>query len=189
MIARCDVTGVVLAGGQSSRFGSNKAMQFIGNETFLMRAIRLLQPLCAEVLISGKRVEYTGTGCRLVKDLFENCGPLAGIHAALKACQTPYVLFLTCDMPLMESAPLYSMLAETDVEIVGWSSQEEKGGVFPLLLSKTLLPIIEQTLEQGKYKIKPILYEKENARIWEIPTEWLSLFTNINRKEDLDIII
>lgn len=188
MMVADDVTGVVLAGGQSLRFGSNKALHKVGEETFLMRAISLLDPFCYEVLVSGDRTEYAEMNCPKVKDIYENCGPLGGIHAALKACNTRYALFLTCDMPLMTAAPLQKMLEQIPHPVVGWRPRNEVGGVFPMLLSIALLPEIEEALALGIYKIKRILSETPNSCLLDIPDAWMSFFANINRVEDLDCI-
>lgn len=185
MITQAHLTGVVLAGGRSSRFGSDKAMEKIRKETFLEHTVALLRPLCAEVIISGNKEQYAVPGCRLVKDEYEDCGPLGGIHAALKSCRTAYALFLTCDMPFMETAPLYQMLGELPASVVGWKSHQEKGGIFPLLVSTDLADEVEQALVTGNHSIRHSLYVQEGARMLEIPNKWTSCFTNINRRDDL----
>lgn len=189
-LSKREVTGVVLAGGKSSRFGSNKALYHLRDKSFLERAVYLLQLLCEEILISGNPNEYnTLTKMNILKDSYENCGPLGGIHAGLQAARTPYVLFLTCDMPLMRPEPLQQMLAEaTGADVVSWN-QTKAGGIFPLLVSVKLLPEIESALKQGDYKIKRTLCEREKVRMLDIPDHWAKLFININQKEDLEHII
>lgn len=186
MIAKDNVTGVVLAGGRSSRFGSDKAMQHWRGETFLTRAVKLLRPICAEVLISGGKEEYASEGCRLLKDRYNGCGPLSGIHAALTTCRTEYALFLTCDMPLMERAPLLRMLQQPPAFVIGWQPGGAGGGIFPLLVSSALADEVEEALKNGNYSIRRSLCERVGAWMLDIPDEWATLFANINRKEDLN---
>lgn len=188
MITKEQLTGVVLAGGQSSRFGSDKAMEKRKGKTFLEHAVEVLCILCTEVIISGSKEEYAILGHRLVKDKYETCGPLGGIHAALCSCHTEYALFLTCDMPLMETAPLCAMLGGTSTQVVGWKSGKEKGGIFPLLVSVHLIAEVEQALKAGNYSLRRSLCTEEHTRMIEIPDKWASFFTNVNRREDLNSI-
>ncbi len=70
------VLGVVLAGGQSSRFGSDKALAEIGGATLLDRAVAALAPQCAKVVVAGRAgglADRPRTGL----------GPLGGLCAAL----------------------------------------------------------------------------------------------------------
>lgn len=170
MIVKKQLTGVVLAGGQSSRFGSDKTIEEIGGITFLEHIVSLLRPLFTEVMVSENKEHYAViSGYRLIKDEYEACGSLGGIHAALKSFRTAYVLFLTCDMPLMKTAPLYRMLAEVPSPVVGWASHEERGGIFPLLVSNQLVAKVEQRLINGNRSIHHSLFVKERTQMLELP--------------------
>ena len=182
LLSSTEVTGVVLAGGLSSRFGSDKALHCIEGESFLVRSVHLLQSLCKEVVVSGNRQEYEElTKVQVLKDIYEGCGPLGGIYTALQTIRTPYALFLTCDMPLMQAEPLAKMFeTASGVEVVGW-----RNSLFPLLVSTTLTQEVERALKEGNYRIKRTLCGREKARMLEIPEGWVPLFVNINRREDL----
>lgn len=100
-----NVTGLVLAGGRSSRMGTNKALLEINGETLLNRAMQLLDRVgCRQVLISG---DYYGYRCVLDQ---EKLGPLSGIAAGLSACQTEKMLILPVDMPYITSEILQLLL-------------------------------------------------------------------------------
>lgn len=93
-----DATGVILAGGQSSRMGQDKArMDFLG-QTLLARAVDLFTPMFAQVIVS---VREPRADCvqRQIKD--EGGGPLAGLAAGLAAADTPWVFVMACDMPFV----------------------------------------------------------------------------------------
>ena len=118
-------TGLVLAGGRSSRMGTNKALLEINGETLLHRTMRLLEQAgCRQVLISG---DYYGYRC--VTDTAQ-LGPLAGIAAGLDACQTKKLLILPVDMPYMTSE-LIQLLMHFRFEGNGVSYADAQ---FPLLL-------------------------------------------------------
>src|SRR5947209_17610572 len=76
------VTGFVLAGGKSSRMGSNKALLTLQGATLLQRTHQLLQSVCERVFILGQRKLYGDFG-ECIEDVYPDCGPLGGIHAAL----------------------------------------------------------------------------------------------------------
>lgn len=95
------ITGVVLAGGQSSRMGRDKAALPLMGRTLLERQIDKLKRLgCREILISGPK-ELEAPGARAVPDLYPQRGPLGGLHACLSAASTPRCLVLAVDIPLV----------------------------------------------------------------------------------------
>lgn len=119
------LTGAVLAGGHSSRFGSNKALYTTADDTslgrqlhgrtFLQHALDTLRPLCDELLISASKANATAyghEGVRVVVDEVADCGPLGGLASLLSETMTPWLLLLTCDMPFVTTASLQSMLEE-----------------------------------------------------------------------------
>ncbi len=101
MIADC--TAVILAGGQSSRMGQDKASLVLGEKTLLQTVISTLQPIFAEVLISVRepRPEISQ---RQICDSPEHHGPLSGVLAGLEAANTPWIFLVACDMPFITIA-------------------------------------------------------------------------------------
>ncbi|UFS68531.1 formate dehydrogenase accessory sulfurtransferase FdhD [Geomonas sp. RF6] len=98
------VTGVILAGGKSSRMESNKALLPIKGERFIERLYRQLSEVCAEVLVVTNTPEvYHFLPCRKVPDHFPGAGSLAGIHAGLRHSATPFIFAVACDMPYLNT--------------------------------------------------------------------------------------
>jgi molybdopterin-guanine dinucleotide biosynthesis protein A len=106
-------SGVVLAGGRSTRMGVDKALLRVGEESLLERQLGCLRAAGAgEVLISGRRdTDYSGLGARVVYDAQPDSGPLAGVAAALAASSCPVVLVLAIDMPAMVPAMLRKIVS------------------------------------------------------------------------------
>ena len=178
-----EITGVVLAGGKSSRFGSNKALSKYGDETFLKHITALLQPYAKEVVISGSYPEYESFGAAVLEDKISETGPLGGIYTALLYSSTPWILVLTCDMPFITNEIIMHMLAAGKGEnVIGWNHAENIG-IFPLMVSKNALPDIEKAIEKKQYRIKQI-FNRENTRRITIPDQWEHFFANINSQED-----
>lgn len=100
-----NLIGVVLAGGQSSRMGRDKALLPINGKTLLEHQVALLDSLCARVYVSGR---YDGFDC--IQDALADIGPLAGVHAAATQFPTGALLFVPVDMPQIDAAHLKALI-------------------------------------------------------------------------------
>jgi molybdenum cofactor guanylyltransferase len=99
------LTAFILAGGNSSRMGSDKAFASLKGKSFLERALQAARALTPELMIVGEASKY-GAYAPVVQDIFRNRGPLAGIHSALTATATELNLILGVDMPFLKPALL-----------------------------------------------------------------------------------
>lgn len=185
-----DITGVILAGGQSSRMGRNKALIKIDGVPLIKRVHTALSNIFPELLIVTNTPEiYQFLNCRSVPDQFVGEGSLAGIHAALSNAKTDYIFVTACDMPDLSSALIRQLCTLAgNHDIVVPSSMT---GLEPLqaLYKKSCLPVIERMLKEEKRKIL-WLYEQLDTLIveWEklklLPGADLA-FRNLNTPEDL----
>lgn len=98
VVKRC--IGVVLAGGQSSRMGRDKALLPYKGQSLLQHQVALLTQVCERVVVSG---EYSGFEC--IDDMVMRYGPLAGIHAVASRFPDASLLVIAVDMPAL-SVPL-----------------------------------------------------------------------------------
>ncbi len=100
-------TGVILAGGESSRMGRDKALIPVGGVPMLRRAADAVAAVCAEVLIigdqAGREELELPPRARWVADVVRGRGPLGGVHAGLAAASHETVFAASCDMPLLNS--------------------------------------------------------------------------------------
>lgn len=104
------MTGVVLAGGMSSRMGRQKAFLEIEGRTLVERALDALSQVCPRLLVVAARAgEFAGYGVEVAVDEYPGSGPLAGIHAALAASGDD-CLVAACDQPFLEPALLRALL-------------------------------------------------------------------------------
>lgn len=111
---RGEITGVVLAGGLGRRMGGvDKGLQELDGRPLVAHIIARLQPQVGPLLINANRNAevYARFGCPVVADAVPDfAGPLAGLHAALAAASTPWVVTVPCDSPFLP-ADLVSRLA------------------------------------------------------------------------------
>lgn len=94
------VTAFVLAGGKSSRMGSDKAFLKLGDETLVSRALQAASSMAGEVRIVGDARKFAAFG-EVIEDVYRGLGPLGGIHAALSSSRTELNLVLAVDLPFV----------------------------------------------------------------------------------------
>src|ERR671918_2054993 len=115
------VTGVILAGGQSRRMGRDKALLPFGKGLLIERVIEVVQQVTADViLITNTPERYQRFGLPMFSDVIAEAGSLGGIYTGLVSAKTPYSLCLACDMPFVKPTFLRFLCrtaAEADVVI------------------------------------------------------------------------
>ncbi|HWQ94052.1 MAG TPA: molybdenum cofactor guanylyltransferase MobA [Gammaproteobacteria bacterium] len=99
------ITGVILAGGRARRMnGVDKGLLEFAGKPLVEHTLARLTPQVSEVMINTNRnhARYASYGLTLVADKLEGyCGPLAGMHSAMCAAQTDYIVTAPCDSPLI----------------------------------------------------------------------------------------
>jgi len=114
MSARPSFLGAVLAGGESRRFGRDKAAEPVGGVPLAARAAATLSLVLPEVVVVSSREPPAGATLRHLRDLREGCGPLGAIEAALaRAADAGLdgVFVLACDLPLVGADVIRAVLA------------------------------------------------------------------------------
>lgn len=146
-----DATGFVLAGGQSSRMGRDKALLPLAGRPLILHAVSILRDARLKVWIAGARSPLSEFA-PVVADSRPGEGPLGGICAALAATSTRYAVFLPVDLPLLP-APLVEFL----VHHAGVTAQAVTilclGGVaqsFPAVLDRGILPALQSEMDAGR---------------------------------------
>lgn len=114
MIDKKDITGIILAGGKSSRMGTDKGFLKLNNKLFIEYSIEALQPLVSQMLIVSNNPDYDVFKMERVDDLIKDAGPLAGIYSGLKHSRTKYNLVLSCDIPLIKKEVLEKLIEAID---------------------------------------------------------------------------
>ena len=95
-----DCTALILAGGESSRMGQDKAGLLLGRQTLLQRVANIVQPLFSDIIVS---VRQPREDCEFMQvcDDPSHAGPLAGLASGLAQAKTPWVFAVACDMPFI----------------------------------------------------------------------------------------
>ena len=185
------MTGVILAGGQSRRMmKKNKAFLKLGNRSIIERVVETLGSVFPKVMIVANAVEeYQSCGCGVVSDLLPISGALTGLLSGLSQSPTRYNFFVACDMPFLSSDLIRYLACQAE----GWDVLIPRiaGCYQPLhaIYSKDCMPAIVQQLREGNQTIFDFFPEVKVKEICEddirqIDHELISFF-NLNTPQDL----
>jgi molybdopterin-guanine dinucleotide biosynthesis protein A len=188
-----EVTGVILAGGKSTRYGTNKAFAEVQGVRLIERTIRVMGSVCPRLLlVTNTPAEYAYLQLPMVEDLIKGLGPLGGIYTGLEVIEDENGLFVACDMPFLREDLLRYMVTlrgdfDAVVPRIDWM-------VEPLhaLYTKKCLPSLRKFIRSEELQILKFFKNirvryMEEAEIRKIDPDLKSFF-NINRPEDLDRI-
>ena len=186
------ISGVILAGGSSKRFGGiTKANVVVHGETIISRIISTISDLFNEIIIvTNKPEEFQEfIQYKMVEDQYLKAGPLGGIHAALKASSEDAIFVFAGDMPFLDKKIITYQInefkkMETDVLI-----PEINQFIEPLhaIYRKSVLNDLEVYLSTGKSRAIRDFLSEVNVGYFQLPkTEKTKLaFANINSPSDL----
>ncbi len=190
-----DIIGVILAGGKSSRMGTNKSFLKFGNQTIIEPIAELMKSIFTDVIIiTNATDEYKFLNLPLYEDIYKWKGPLAGIHSALIHSITEKIFILSCDVPLMTKEMIqYLVDYKSEKQIVFC---EAAGYHQPLvgIYSKEILSEIEKFIsdnEMGDKSFHQFLKNIDAEIICpdKLPFYKDELFFNVNRPEDYKQIL
>jgi molybdopterin-guanine dinucleotide biosynthesis protein A len=186
MRAENNITGIILAGGKSSRMGRDKGFVKLNGVTFMSHIIEALKPLVKEIIVVSNASEYDVFKLKRVEDIIENSGPLAGLYSGLVHSETEDNMVLSCDVPLINTVVLKKLIdgftSETDVIQI-----ESRGRTMPLIAmyKKRCAPHFLKHLEQGERRLRVALQGLQLKTITLAPD--LELYVrNINKLGELN---
>jgi len=106
--------GFVLAGGQSSRMGSDKALLPFMGSTLVEHVAKQVHQAAGNVILVGDPDRYSNLSYPVIRDICPGRGPLSGIHAALATSREEWNLIVACDMPAVTSAFLTKLIERAE---------------------------------------------------------------------------
>lgn len=150
-----EAAGFVLAGGESSRMGRDKALLQFAGRPLVEHALDIFKQAGLSASIAGARPQAHATleaFAPVVEDARSGLGPLAGICSALAASRAQFAVFLPADLPLLPVSLIVYLLqhaattgrAVTLVSIGGFTQ------TFPAVLDRTVLPALQAELTAGR---------------------------------------
>lgn len=183
------ITGLILAGGKASRMGgSDKGLIAFKGQPMVAHVIQRLSPQVDEILINANReIEtYQSLGFTVIADeISDFAGPLAGLHAGMKAAKTEFLLSVPCDSPLLPedlSQRLMAALELQQADIAVAKTGEQHHPVF-CLCRTSLAQDLEDFLDAGGRKVEG--WQKQHAYVEVSFDDNPSAFSNVNTPEEL----
>ena len=184
-----DVTGIILAGGASSRMKKDKGLCEFRGKPLIKYAIEALVPLCGTILISSNNVDdYQKLGYQVVVDEFKGIGPIGGIYSSLMFSTTKHNLVISCDTPFLVTQLLEYVLINVDnYDVV----VPEHGNSFiePLAAyySTNIIKQLEGSIVMKDYKLMNLFtrVKFKSINVNNIPGYSNNLFKNLNTPDDL----
>ncbi len=191
-----DVTAFILAGGKSTRMGADKAFVTLtgpdlGGRTLLAQALELARSVTPNVRIVGDAAKFAAFA-PVVEDVFPGCGPLGGIHAALRDSQTELNLILAVDVPFVSTALLQFLIARARNSAATVTVPQTREGWQPLcaVYRREFADGAEQALRARRCRIDALFDAARTQSITEQELKAagfsLSMFRNLNTPEELD---
>jgi len=189
-----DVTGVLLAGGNSRRMGEDKRYLVVGEQTLLERGLAVLRSIFQEVLVVIAQDSLPfNVDARVVRDLVPDCGSLGGLYTGLTQATTPYIFVVACDMPFLDPAVITqftSRRASADIVMAKLAAR-----LHPMhaLYSKGCLPVLEQMIRARQLKIQEMVSHSSLHVRYVTDADLLTIdpsgrsFQNVNTPADLEV--
>ncbi len=189
-----DVTGVLLAGGNSRRMGEDKRYLVVGEQTLLERGLAVLRSIFQEVLVVIAQDSLPlDVDARVVRDLVPDCGSLGGLYTGLTEATTPYIFVVACDMPFLDPAVITqftSRRASADIVMAKLAAR-----LHPMhaLYGKGCLPVVEQMIRARQLKIQEMLSHASLRVRYVTEADLVTIdpsgrsFQNVNTPADLEV--
>lgn len=187
-----EVTGIILAGGKSSRLGQNKGLAHFRSRPLVSYAIKTLEPICSEIIISANNdlEEYQKFGLEIITDELQNIGPMGGLVACLKKSTTRFNFVMACDTPFVNSDLFVYLL--NNIENFQMAIPEHGDGMLEPLIgcyTTNILWYLEEAVKAGDYSLRGLMKKIRIKKVIidpELPFFHENLFFNVNTPKELE---
>jgi molybdenum cofactor guanylyltransferase len=157
-----EITAIILAGGKSSRMGSDKSLLKLGNRTLIEHVVDSIRPyVSAVIVVTNDEEKYSFlNNVTFVPDIIKNQGPFIGLISGIKSIDTKWCFVTSCDMPLIDGNIIEYLWRRKDKYIV---SPFSNYGYEPLisLYSKEILPYAEKLMAEDMRSINKFIATME----------------------------
>lgn len=176
------VTGIVIAGGKSSRMGTNKALVIYKDKKLIEHVISIIEPLVSQIVISSNTpllpLQYKN-----IADKIKDIGPIGGLYSSLLASNTEVNLILPCDVPHIKTE-LLQQLIDNCKNVDAVIPRLPSGKLEPLVAcyNKSIMPFIKKAINLGDYKLVNLL---SIINVKYIDIAEVDQFKNVNTPGDV----
>lgn len=186
-----NINAYILAGGKSSRMGTEKGLVQLNGKSFIEHIIQVLNKVNIPVYIISNTKAYDFLGYPVIADIVEDKGPLGGIYTALMHSQQQNNLIISCDVPFVQEELIRYLCERIDASshcIVPTHS----GNSEPLcaIYTKEGMGLIKEMISRNELGVRNALSNLKTNFIEVSDEEFYSsmTFVNINSKLDLEVV-
>lgn len=191
-----DITGIILAGGKSSRMGTDKALLKLGDERIIERMTNLMKSIFNEVfIVTNTPDDYRFLNVPLYEDIFKHKGPLSGIHSGLFHSSANKNFFISCDLPLVSWELIKYISDFKSDKLIRYCVASGRHHYLAGIYRKELLPEIEKIFasvtnsfekKDQHFSIRNLInnIEAEIIQVENLSFYNNDLFFNLNTQED-----
>lgn len=175
-------TGIILAGGKSSRMGTEKGLVEINHKKMIEYSIDQLKKVTENIIIISNTNKYNYLKYPVYEDLIKDIGPIGGIYTGLCVSKTEYNIIVACDIPFIKSDIILSLIKNIkDYEII-LPVEDDKKHPLCAIYSKKIKDRIKKLIDRNELKLQRIL-SYFNTK--EILFAGRTCFININTQEEV----
>jgi molybdenum cofactor guanylyltransferase len=173
----------VLAGGHSSRFGSDKALADIEGRPLIAHVVEQFGLWTNAVTVVADHLgKYDFLGFRTIADRQPHLGPVGGLLAALNDCPSQWLLLAACDALVLDSAAIDRLVGEPRADCQAIAFKGERWEPLPALFEKSVLSVVNDDVERGSRSLWRLI---EGVRHRAIPIAHGPVVCQINTREEL----
>jgi molybdopterin-guanine dinucleotide biosynthesis protein A len=186
-----EIEGYILAGGASSRMGSDKAHLRLGGETLVGRAARALRAVAGRTHVVSSKPDAEAFGLPVVPDVRQGLGALGGLHAALAHARAGWAAVLSCDLPFVTGeflSRLTSLRGPDDDAVAPLQLDGRPQPLCALYAPARSRTALDELLRAGELRPRVLLARLRTR--WVGPDGWKDLagaelfFHNVNTPEE-----
>jgi molybdenum cofactor guanylyltransferase len=178
----------ILAGGKSSRMGTDKGLIQLYDKTIVEHVIRVLKPLFKDLVIVSNDQAYSRFGLLVIPDLINDSGPAAGIYTALSHTNTDQNFIVSCDMPFITPETIAHVITQSIGYQITVPVYRQKIEPMFAVYSKSCSKKWKEEIDKGVFKLQVIMSKFKTLEL-NVDGNAIfkdDLFMNINTKEDLE---
>lgn len=179
------IDAAILAGGKSSRMGSDKSVLEVGGRQMLARVLEAVRVVAERTFVISNTPElHAFLSVAIFPDLIKNVGPMGGIHAALTHARASHCLIVACDLPFLRAEALKKLVAGCKGSQI--CAAKSRRGIEPLcaIYPKSCLPAIETRIAAQNLSLMNFL-QQAGVQTIDVDDPAVPLFLNVNTKADL----
>ncbi len=175
-----NITGIILAGGKSSRMGTDKGVLILNGKTIVAHIIDALKPAVDNIIIIANNDHYNNYGFKVYKDIVKDCGPMGGIYTGLLNSQTNLNMVVSCDIPNISTDIINKIISHADKNDITVPIHNNNLEPLCAVYNKNCISTFEKLITDKEWKMKESFKYFQTTKVELNEKDFENYFTNIN---------